>query len=489
MWERFSFYGMKGLLIYYLTKYHFFSDDFAYEISGNYAALVYALPVLGGYLADRFIGFKKAVTFGAILLILGHFGMAFEGHQAYVEDGVTIRDELALNVFYFSMALLIMGVGFLKPNISSMVGGLYKENDPRRDSGFTLFYMGINVGALLAAVLCVYLGEKVGWSYGFGAAGIGMIIGLLVFLAGKKHLVSVGNPPDPALLKKKTLPVIGINTETLIYSGSLTLVVVCYMLVQNHSVVGMLLLGSAGIILISLAWVMGVKLDKIPRERMIVILILCLYALVFFAFLEQQFFSLGLFTDRMVNRNIAGFEIEAGQFLSLNSVFIIVLAPVFAWFWIWLNKRKCEPNILVKFALGVLLAALGIAMLPVGLKMAGVHGKVHVVWLVLCYLFISMGELSLSPVGLSSVTKLSVKTMVGFMMGVWFLASAGSEFLAALMSKIASIETTEGINFNQVEAYNAYFSLYEMMIYIGLGFGLLLLLFSPFIKKMMHGIR
>src|SRR3972149_1904181 len=203
MWERFSFYGMKALLIFFLTKYHFFSDAFSSEIVGNYSALVYAIPVIGGFLADKFLGAKKAVIFGAILLTLGHFGMTVEGNQAFYEGGNIVRDLGGIQFFYFSLGLIIMGVGFLKPNISTMVGSLYEEGDPRRDSGFTIFYMGINLGAGLATFLCGYIGETFGWRYGFGLAGFGMILGLIVFLRGRKHLIGKGDPIEPSKLKEK----------------------------------------------------------------------------------------------------------------------------------------------------------------------------------------------------------------------------------------------------------------------------------------------
>ncbi|MDP4946631.1 MAG: oligopeptide:H+ symporter, partial [Alishewanella sp.] len=188
MWERFSFYGMKYLLLLYLTKYHLFSDAGGLDVLGSYAGLVYAMPVIGGMLADRYLGMRKAVTFGAILLCLGHLGLAYEGFQAYVENDVVVQDTGAIQVFYFSLALIIMGVGFLKPNISTIVGQLYGKDDARRDSGFTIFYMGINTGSFIATLLVTYIGEKFGWGWGFGLAGIGMVLGLIVFLAGQKYL-------------------------------------------------------------------------------------------------------------------------------------------------------------------------------------------------------------------------------------------------------------------------------------------------------------
>ena len=204
MWERFSFYGMKFLLLLYLTKYHLFSDSNGLEVLGGYAALVYAMPVLGGLLADRYLGMRKAVVFGGILLVLGHLGMAFEGEAARRQGDAILRDESALQIFYFSLALIVIGVGFLKPNISTIVGRLYSEQDSRRDAGFTIFYMGINLGAFSATLLCGYLGETYGWRYGFGAAGIGMLIGLATFLRGQRHLQGQAEPANPAILRQKS---------------------------------------------------------------------------------------------------------------------------------------------------------------------------------------------------------------------------------------------------------------------------------------------
>ena len=486
-WERFSFYGMKTLLIFYLTKHHFFQDDTASEYVGNYAALVYALPVLGGYLADKYLGFKKAIFFGAILLILGHLGMAFEGNQAFYQDGQLVQDHKAIQFFFLSMAFIIMGVGFLKPNISSIVGSLYTENDPRRDSGFTIFYMGINAGSLFATILCPWLGDRYGWGYGFGAAGVGMILGLITFSWGKKFLKDVGEPTRPEVLKIK---VAGIFTkESLIYILGIAGIFVCWQLVKYHSVVGALLIAVSGIILLFLSWYMAVKLDKVPRERMLVLIILFVAAVVYFAFLEQQFISLNLFADRMMDRTLFNTELPAGTFLSLNALFVLLFGPVFAFLWIFLSKRNKEPNIPAKFGWGIIQAALGFGALIVGMKIAGLDMKSNMIWLVLAYLLVTTGELCVSPVGLSSVTKLSPKSIVGFMMGTWFLASAASEYLAAVFSKIASTETVGGEIVNYTDAYNSFLHLFYIMLYMGLGIGLALLIASPFLRKWMHGVK
>lgn len=486
MWERFSFYGMKALLIFYLVKYHLFSDDAGNLLLGSYAALVYAMPVLGGYIADRFLGFRKAITFGAILLVLGHIGMAYEGEAAkLMANGVVQRDEAALQVFYFSLALIILGVGFLKANISSVVGELYKKGDVRRDSGFTIFYMGINLGSMLATIVCVWLGDNYGWGYGFGAAGIGMIAGLITFVLGKKQLLGKGEPKDPEALAKKNF--LGISKEWTIYILSILSLALIWQMVQRHSVVEILLMVAGVAALAYILYEAFFKLDKIARDRILSLTILIFFSVVFWALFEQAYSSLNLFTDRIVDRTIGSSEIAAGNFLTLNALFIFTLAPVFAWLWVKLSKKKLNPNAAMKFGIAIVMVSAGFGALMLGDKFSG-EGKIAMVWLVLMYLFHTIGELFLSPVGLSYVTKLTPGRIVGFMMGVWFLATAGSEYISVLLANLASISTTNGEAADFAAAKASYISLYESMFYIGLIIGVALIIISPLLKKMMHGV-
>jgi proton-dependent oligopeptide transporter, POT family len=488
MWERFSFYGMKALLIFYLTKYHFFSDTDGNHIVGNYAALVYALPILGGLLADRYLGFRKAVTFGAILLVLGHLGMAFEGFKAYYDEGGNIvRDEGAIQIFYLSMGLIIMGVGFLKPNISTIVGQLYEKEDPRRDAGFTIFYMGINLGSFIATLLCGWLGETYGWSYGFGAAGVGMLLGLVSFIIGQKHLLGKAEPKNPAVLKEKSP--IGINKEWFIYVLSIGGVFICWQLVQNHTVVGGILGVVSAAVVAYLLYFIIKECTPEQRGQMLVLLVLIVFTVVFWALFEQAYTSMNLFADRIVDRNTSFGEIKASQFLSLNALFIIIFAPIFAWMWIKLAKVKLEPNTAVKFGIGIVFAGLGFGALVLGIKSADSLGKVAPFWLIAAYLLHTFGELSLSPVGLSAVTKLSVPKIVGFMMGVWFLATASSEYIASVLANIASVDTEGGQVTNSTSALAAYSDLFGSLFITGLIAGVILLLLSPVLKKHMHGIK
>ena len=325
LWERFSFYGMKYLLLLYLTKYHLFTDSSGLEVLGSYAALVYAMPVIGGLLADRYLGMRKAVVFGGILLVLGHLGMAVEGEQARYEGEQILRDESALQVFYLSLALIVIGVGFLKPNISTIVGRLYGDDDPRRDSGFTIFYMGINLGAFSATLLCGYLGETFGWRYGFGVAGIGMLVGLTSFLAGQRHLHGKAEPRDPDLLRQKSP--LGISKELTIYLCGLLGVVAAWRMLQFHGAVGHLLHIMSLVVLLGLGWFITVKCNAVERSRMIVLVILTMSTVVFWALFEQSAASMTLFADRVMDRTLLGFELTASQFGAMNSFFIFLFAP------------------------------------------------------------------------------------------------------------------------------------------------------------------
>lgn len=483
MWERFSFYGMKALLIYYLVKYHLFLDTEGNLLVGSYAALVYATPVIGGYLADKYLGFRKAIVFGAILLVLGHIGMAYEGNAATKSvTGEIVRDNFALQVFYLSLAFIVMGVGFLKANISSLVGELYEQGDVRRDSGFTIFYMGINLGSFLATIICAWLGDEYGWSYGFGAAGIGMFFGLLTFIYGKRYFKGKGETNYPEALNKVTF---GLKTEYWIYILGTLSTLIIWQMVQSHSIVQNALIASGLFSFIYILYYAITKLDKIARERLLALTILIVFTIVFWALFEQAYTSMNLFADRALDTRFLGVEWKPNQFLSLNALFIIFLAPVFAWIWVKLGKYN--PNTAVKFALALIFVGLGFGVLVFGISISEA-GKVAAIWLVLTYLLHTMGELCLSPVGLSAVTKLSPAKILGFMMGVWFLATASSEFIAGVLANIAAIDTNVGETLALDVAKPAYLKLFSYLFYTGVGIGVFLLILSPVIKKLMHGV-
>ena len=480
MWERFSYYGMRALLILYLTKHWEFTDATSYLIYGAYTSLVYIMPVFGGMLADQILGSKKAVTYGAILLVFGHLGMTVESNE---------------QIFYLSLALIVSGVGFLKPNISTMVGALYEEGDPRRDSGFTIFYMGINIGAFTATLLCGYLGEEIGWAYGFGAAGIGMLLGLFIFLWGQKYLEGLAEPPSNKYMTK----INGISYENWAYISGVVMVLVTWFLVQNSQLVGQLL-GGFGVIFIG-AWLLYALLKCAPeeRDRLIVVGILILFSLIFWALFEQAGSSLNILTDRGVDRTIFGWEVPASMFQSLNAGFIFTIAPLFALLWIALAKRNMEPSTPIKFSIGIVLVGLGFLALVYGMNSS--EGlQTGVIWIVLIYFLHTLGELCLSPVGLSSVTKLSPQRIVGFMMGMWFFASAAGNYVASLIAKGTAgdpvLKIAERIYFQvmnlpedtfTVNQKNGFMDVYTDVGLIAIGCGIFLAIITPLLRKLMHG--
>jgi POT family proton-dependent oligopeptide transporter len=572
LWERFSFYGMKYLLLLYLTKYHLFTDGQGFDVLGSYAGLVYALPLIGGMIADRYLGMRKSVLFGGICLSLGHLLMAVEGHQAInyaagsiltqdltlasgqffaagttLSEAVMYRDTASLNVFYFALALIVMGVGYLKPNISTIVGKLYSQDDPRRDGGFTIFYMGINIGSFTATLLCGWLGETFGWRYGFGAAGIGMIIGLCTFMYGQRYLMGHAEPSEPEKLKKRVLG--PINVEWAIYLLSLPFLGVFWLLVQHEPVVLLtqnvfLILSIVGLILYSMVhskkdsnntvaysiaalavvsgiYAVGVNLHFIPGSealaeyvlygsiilivafvvygfmthyspefaRTVVLMILILSTVVFWALFEQSAGSMTLYADRVVDRSLGATTFTAAQFGSLNAGFIMLLAIPFATLWVWLAKRNLEPNTAIKFGLGIVQVGLGFGALVFGAQYPNEAGQVAMIWLILAYLLHTTGELCLSPVGLSAVTKLSIGNVVGVSMGTWFLATALSETVATRIGKMASIDTSAGESTDVVAALASYTDLFSFLMWFGVIAGAVMLLISPILKRWMHGIH
>ncbi|TQV86658.1 peptide MFS transporter [Aliikangiella coralliicola] len=481
MWERFSFYGLKALLIFYLTQHFLFSDADAADIFGSYFSLVYALPIFGGLLADRYLGGRKAVFFGGILLCLGHFGMAFEGEQAFTDnEGKLIVDQVALQTFFFSLALIIVGVGMLKPNISTIVGKLYHKNDPRRDAGFTIFYMGINIGSALASIGCGYLGQTYGWNYGFGLAGVGMLIGLVGFAFGQPKLNGVAESPQPQKLKQSLFG--RLCLEHAIYLGLFASVFVVWQLVQNHAAVGALLGSTAILALIVVIWFCLQKSGKVEREQMFAALGLTLASVVFFLSFEQTGSSMNLFAERVVDRVVWGFEIPSSTLQALNAIFIVLLAPLFAKLWVYLASKNREPSTPMKFVLGIFQVGLGFASMAVGILIAGDGNSVNLFWLVLAHLLLTTGELCLSPIGLSMITKLSIPRLAGLMMGIWFLGTAGAQYIAGIIAKFAS--TDGGLSPSQV-----YYDTFSGIAWMGIISALVFVLFVPLLKRMMHNVH
>jgi proton-dependent oligopeptide transporter, POT family len=484
MWERFSFYGMRALLIFYLTQHFLFGDAEAAGIYASYGALVYLMPLFGGLVADRYLGFRKAVVFGAVLLCIGHFGMAIEGDAAVATPQGIERDPVSLQIFYASLAFIIIGVGFLKPSISNIVGQLYGADDPRRDGGFTYFYMGINLGAMLASLIVGYLGQTFGWAYGFGLAGVGMLAGLVTFVRGQHLFEGAGQPVDAAALRR--LVVAGLSRERLIYLGGLIGVAVAWRLVQWHAVVGGLLGVAAAVTVAGIIAYSLFTLTPVERDRMLVVLFLTAVSVVFWAFFEQAGSSMNLFTDRNVDKQLFGITLQASQFQAFNPAFIILLAPLFSGLWVALAARGIEPGTPAKFGLGVIQVGLGFALLVIGAQRAGADGVVAAVWLAAAYLLHTTGELCLSPVGLSMVTKLSVPRVVGLMMGVWFLAASFSSYVGGLIAAAASVSETPGAAVDGAQSLAVYVDTFGSLAWIAVGVGGVLLIAAPLVRRFMH---
>ncbi len=466
MWERFSYYGMRALLVLYLTQHFLFAEEKAYIIYGAYTSLVYITPAIGGWLADNFLGQRKAVFYGAVLLTFGHILMAFEG------DGG--QNQYYLNFFYLALSFIIVGSGFLKANISSIVGALYSRDDKRKDPAFTIFYMGINLGAALGAIIAGYLGERIGWKYGFGAAGIGMVLGLIVFVAGKPLLMGRGESSFPQRLKATHA---GITTEWLIYIGGVLAVFAVWQLIQYQAVVGWLL-GICGLLLATYVIVVSaVTLKSQDRDRIFVAMFLMGASILFWALFEQAGSSLNLFTDKRVDRRIFGFDVPASTFQSINAIYIVLLAPVFAWLWTFLAKRGLEPSTPAKFGLAMIQLGAGFLVLVAGAVAAG-GNLTPVMFIFLIYLLHTTGELCLSPVGLSAMTKLALPHMVGLIMGTWFFASALGNFTAGLIARATG--GGEELGVDQVTG------VYTTVGWIAVTVGVVVIVISPFFKKLMH---
>lgn len=417
MWERFSFYGMLALLVLFMKKFFGWSTETAGNIYGWYIGLVFLTPILGGYLADRFFGPNKCIMAGALTIAAGQFVL------------FSVPFTSSVTSFYIGVALLIIGNGLFKSNISVLVGNLYPKDDPRKDAGFTIFYMGINLGAAIAPIVCGYLGEKVAWEWGFFAAGIGMIIGFLTFLLGKKkYLGNLGE--HPASPKAKI-------------SSS-----------EDNK-----------------------PLTKIEKQRMAVIFIMGFFVIFFWFAFKQNGASLTLFASESTNRilPLINWEVPASWFVSLNAVFILIFAPVFSRLWIKLAEDKKEPSTPAKFVWGLTLLAFGFVVMAVAAYVNYNFGKVGVLWLTGSYLFLTLGELCLSPVGLSLVTKLSPARYASMLMGAWFLANFVANKLAGQFAGMYD-------KINHVKFF-------MFPVATALGAALLLLVLRKYIKRWMHGVH
>jgi POT family proton-dependent oligopeptide transporter len=580
MWERFSYYGMRGLLIFYLTQQFMFDDKAANAHYSNYTSLVWLMPVVGGLVADRFLGSRKAVAFGALLLVAGHSLMAFEGPQAkqwvvwqghryevrvegrgdaaqsnvivqgraYAigpsKDGGlkleglpataslpnvlpkgsysldTKRDQNVLHVFYLALSLIIMGVGFLKGNASSTVGKLYAQYDPRRDPAFALYYFGINLGSFWAAIICGLIGQTVGWWAGFGLAGLGMAAGWVIFVLGKPLLQGKGEPPDPAALRK---PVLGpLKREGLIYLLSLLGVGVVWLVIGQSLVVKIVFVAMSAGVLAYVAWFALTKCSQVERERLMLACVLVVGATVFWALYEQAGNSLNLFAERNTDLHLThaarvfslfgqqfafgtadqiaaiGFKpanwwnwvdtnMTASQAQQFQPGFLLILAPIFAALWGFLGRRNLDPDPMLKFGLALLQVGLSFLIMVFGSKFVDPAFRMPLMFLVLAYFIQETGEMCLSPVGLSEITKLSPPLIVSTMMAVFFLSNSGGQLVAGWIAGLAGTQTVGGQVVDPKASLDAAIHVYGQIGWGAIGVGVVFLVLSFFIKGWAHG--
>lgn len=473
MWERFCYYGMRALLTLYLIETLMKGEKEAFAIYGAYTALVYAAPVLGGKMADRLLGYRNAVILGGILMAIGEF-LILGGTDSWL---------------YVGMGTIIVGNGYFKANISSIVGRLYSDDDPKKDAGFTIFYIGINIGALLATTVCAEVGKAFGYQYGFALAGIGMIAGVIIFVLGQGSVREHSNPPDEELLNKPFMGPLSRFHVTIL--GSIALIPVLFFLIKYNDVVGYLLAATAVYVLYNI-FTTAFSGDNVLRDRMIVLVILMAFNVVFWACFEQAGTSLTLFAQKNVDRVIGGWEMGAATTQFFNPAYIMLFGSVFSFMWVWLSRKNMNPSIPMKFGLGIVQLGLGYLVVLLGYAFVSPDYLVPLWTLALLYLLHTTGELFLSPIGLSMVTKLAPKSMTGTVMGAWFLTFAGSNYLAGVIAQFTSgggHGESADATATAAESLSTYVDVYSQMGYITVGIGLFLVLISPLLKKMMHGVK
>jgi POT family proton-dependent oligopeptide transporter len=470
MWERFSYYGMRAILILYMTAAATgtnpglgFDDSRAAAIYGLYTGMVYLMALPGGWVADKLWGLRKSVFVGGCIIAAGHFSLAIP----------------SMPTFYLGLLLIVIGTGLLKPNVSAIVGDLYPQGGARRDAGYSVYYMGINLGGFLGPLLVGFFGEGYNWHWGFSLAGIGMVLGLIQYRLGMRHLGTAGmrEADEPATLARRarnfylTMGLVGVVGIVVVFLATAGMIPVDLQQIARGLGVGIVILA----ILYFAYLLVGGGHTTIEKRRLLVIFWLFLLAALFWSGFEQAGSSLNLFAERMTDRVLFGWEAPASWLQSVNSLFIIILAPVFGSLWTWLAYRKANPSIPVKFGLGLLGLAAGFFVLVWGAANASAENPVSPSWLVVTYFLHTVGELALSPVGLSSISKLSPRNRLGQMMGVWFIASALGNLIAGLVA--GQIETLPPAD------------LFRTVAMIVGGAGLVALVVSPGIKKLMGGVE
>lgn len=483
LWERFSFYGMRALLTLYMVNKIFEAlstrDVAAAAVYASYGSLVYASTVIGGKISDTILGLRRSIFLGGILMSLGHFVLAIDSSMA----------------FFLALGLIVVGNGFFKPNISTFVGSLYKDGDVRKDSGFTIFYMGINIGGWVAPLLCGWLAATYGWHYGFGLAGFGMLLGLAFFWNGIKRQVfgQAGLPPSQAVIDKPLLGVpqgILIPILAFVCAPLVALMLASYEPIANGStifgdqnLVNVIFKAIGVVILIYLAKVLyDATLEE--RKKLFVAILISFFMTIFWGFHELSGSVITLFAARNVDLSF----MDAAQTNSLNSMFIIILAIPISLMWAYLAKTKRNPRTPYKFGLGLVFAGLSFYVLSISGLQANEQGLVPFSYLLVMYFLLSIGELFMSPVGLSKITDLSPKRIVAFMMGIWFLSSAYAFQVVGFISKELAVES-DNANVGGLETLSIYTEGFELIAMYSLGAGVFVLLISPFIKKLMGKVH
>ena len=490
MWERFSYYGMRAILVLFLINALQYEEAFASNIYGSYTSLVYLTPLVGGYIADRFWGNRTAIVMGGILMAIGQFTLFF--CASLFETNVDVSQIL----FYAGLAFLIVGNGFFKPNISSMVGQLYPAGDKRLDSAYTIFYMGINVGGFLGPLVCGYVGERTGqpelFKWAFLAAGIGMVLSVIIFQNFKNKYIrsSQGEPigMQPAIASGGTASMMRNAFNPLVLVGILVYAAlvlgILYIDINKFGILIWMLPGA--VILIAFMIFSDKNLIAKEKQQIIVIFILAFFVIFFWSAFEQAGASLTFFTDKQTDRMVGGFEVPASWFQSLNSAFVILLAPLLAVLWLRLGKRNAEPASPFKMAIGLLLLSLGYLVIAFGVKGVDVGTKASMMWLVAMYFLHTLGELSLSPIGLSLVNKLAPFRFASLLMAVWFLANAAANKLAGVLSALYPADGPTSFMGYQMNTIYDFFMLFVVMSGVA---SLILFLLSKLLLKMMHGVR
>ncbi|WP_347175109.1 peptide MFS transporter [Polaribacter uvawellassae] len=483
LWERFSFYGMRALLTLYMVNVIFEAlverDIAAAAVYASYGSLVYASTVIGGRISDSILGMKNSIFLGGILMAIGHFVLA-------------IQSDIA---FFLALAFIVVGNGFFKPNISTFVGELYKDDDPRKEAGFSIFYMGINIGGFAAPLLCAWLGHTYGWHYGFALAGFGMLLGLIVFWSGIKKNVfgNKGGAPSKEIIEKK---VIGIKQGVLVPVLAVLAVPVIAFLISSYksvfaddafmggkNIVNIIFNILLLVIVVYLGYIMyQAKVEE--RKKIFVAVLITIFMSLFWGFHELSGSVITLFAARNVNLYL----VDAAGTNALNSMFIIILSIPMSMLWVYLSKKKKNPRTPYKFGLGLLFAGISFYILSISGASADENGMVPFSFLLVMYFLISVGEMLMSPIGLSKITDLSPKRIVAFMMGIWFLSSAFAFQLVGFIGEQLAIESTDK-NIGGFETLTTYTDGFLMIAQYALGAGLLILIASPLIKRLMGNVH